>query len=185
MTSEDKKRFEEAGGLAEQERRAGLRFEAWAEYQVRPFGDDSLHWLTSLKRYQLRFRTGTVAIYLSKDYPFQLRHPKHSRDWNAKNLWCCRCEGRCTLCNSHCCVHHKAETTIINKDASDNEKRDAAFLKKQIEQWHAGGLDDPTFYRCTNLDCHRKVCPDCCGKCPVEICQDIQCKVCYPMGYTK
>ncbi len=40
------------------------------------------------------------------------------------------------------------------------------------------GRESPTFIQCTHqTGCGKFVCPDCCGICPDECCQDVQCRV--------
>lgn len=40
------------------------------------------------------------------------------------------------------------------------------------------GKESPTFIQCTHQSgCGRLTCPDCCGVCPDECCQDVQCRV--------
>jgi hypothetical protein len=52
----------------------------------------------------------------------------------------------------------------------------AKEVKEMIETIIPTNTEVQTFLTCTS--CNREVCPDCCGMCPDEACQDIQCRQC-------
>ena len=66
--------------------------------------------------------------------------------------------------------------TMRDSKALPEEKTMNSKLLKKINQWCPNGVDLPTFLQCT--ECTRRVCPGCCGVCPVIPCHDRLCKVC-------
>lgn len=64
------------------------------------------------------------------------------------------------------------------KSSSDCDKAAAAELVQIIEGFGSKVKDMSTFSLCSILGgCGRRVCPDCSGICPTNICRDVQCKV--------
>ena len=130
---------------------------------------------------ELRNMTGTQIVFYSHT-DLRPKHPNHIRKWNAKNIHCTKCEGRCKLCNAPCCVMSKACADSIEFEGQDsdnltNEATEAHQLFKYIKYWvDSNCRDQPTFMECTS--CKEYVCPDCCSVCPVFPCHDRTCRVC-------
>ena len=102
-------------------------------------------------------------------------HPNHNREWDSANLRCTNCLGFCNVCRAPCCVHLEVMHTMRGFNRLPEEKRETAKLLKKIDQWCPEGIDVSTFLQCT--ECNRRVCPDCCGVCPIFPCHDRICKV--------
>ncbi len=127
----------------------------------------------------MRKNTGTeVVLYAESD--LRPKHPNHGRKWNAKNLFCTNCQGKCAVCNAPCCVLMKAIIGMTEIEDQANLKYDedqicqlACSIDSLVGEH---GMDEPTFIRCTQ--CFSFVCPDCCSQCPVYPCHDCTCRVC-------
>ena len=125
---------------------------------------------------QLRQQTDTSLTWVShRNLPYA-HHRKHNRIWCSKNLWCTSCNGICAICSSACCAYRKAWIVFNDQNSLPLEKTQAARLAKDITTWIPVGNDEPVFMRCNG--CKRLVCPMCCSVCPVDLCQDLLCRVC-------
>ena len=96
---------------------------------------------------------------------------------NRDSLRCTVCQGACPVCSDHCCVYSKARNELEKTSPSDSDAQEnAQAILNEINQLIAVGKDEPTFLECT--ECHKLVCPECCGVCPVLLCSDRTCVVC-------
>ncbi|BDD61556.1 hypothetical protein MAP00_006596 [Monascus purpureus] len=128
----------------------------------------------------IRKETGTQVLLLSSKYVTGPRRVGDERLWNSRNLRCAHCLGKCPVCSIACCVYEEARRKMA-KSSSDCDKAAAAELVQIIEGFGSKVKDMSTFSLCSILGgCGRRVCPDCSGICPTNICRDVQCKDCKP-----
>ena len=105
------------------------------------------------------------------------RHPNTGRDWRSRNLRCAGCQWiTCTVCGRACCARAACFYAIENHKESLESLERAKEIKEMIEHIIPTNTEVQTFLTCTS--CKKEVCPDCCGVCPNEACQDIQCRRC-------
>lgn len=77
-----------------------------------------------------------------------------------------------------CCVYETARRVYASPDTEVGQKEETEMLLESILHIGARAKDVSTFSKCTVPGgCGRYVCPECCGACPVGLCNDIQCKV--------
>lgn len=109
----------------------------------------------------------------------QPRHPTTGRGWHSRNLRCTTCsESSCACCSRACCSYRAcmliAESKLTPTDIKDLAISDCIA----IGQCFPFGRESSTFIQCTHgTGCGKFVCPDCCGMCPDDSCQDVQCRV--------
>ncbi|KAK0507411.1 hypothetical protein JMJ35_010449 [Cladonia borealis] len=125
----------------------------------------------------LRCETGTEIIWRDETDPGLTwrNHPNHDREWHSANLRCMGCLGFCNVCRAPCCIYFEAIHIMREVNYLPEEKRETAKLLKRIDQWCPLGVDTPTSLQCT--ECYRRICPNCCGVCPIFPCHDRICKV--------
>ncbi|KAI9370663.1 hypothetical protein BJX61DRAFT_535438 [Aspergillus egyptiacus] len=101
------------------------------------------------------------------------------RAWDHKNLRCITCRGPCAICAGPCCLHSEMQSKVSEYSLPAEEMEKAKRLLKIIEYLGAYAKEADTYSLCSLPGgCGRHVCPSCCGACPNEICQDIQCIDC-------
>lgn len=106
------------------------------------------------------------------------RRVDDSRQWNTVNLRCTTCRGSCPICSVACCRYAEAKQTIADTEAKPEKSDNARQILQKIEGLGSHVKDMSTFSLCSEPGgCGRRVCPSCCGRCPSEMCGDIQCKV--------
>jgi hypothetical protein len=94
------------------------------------------------------------------------------------NLRCTICRGDCPVCGVACCKYEAARRTIANAEYRSEEASNARQILQMIESLKCHVLGMSTLSLCSQPGgCGRHVCPNCCGRCPSEICGDIQCRV--------
>ncbi|KAL3473465.1 hypothetical protein BJX99DRAFT_261254 [Aspergillus californicus] len=100
------------------------------------------------------------------------------RAWHHRNIYCITCRGSCPVCSSSCCVREETRHKLEAEGTSAEQIEQAKNFARIIDFLGPYIKDADTFSLCsTPGGCGRHVCPDCCGVCPSEICQDIQCTV--------
>lgn len=109
----------------------------------------------------------------------QPRHPTTGRGWYSRNLRCTSCSNvMCSCCGRACCSFRACILAAENKASSTDSRKAARDDVAAIVWCFAVGKESPTFIQCTHqTGCGKYVCPDCCGICPDECCQDVQCRV--------
>ncbi|KAI9863109.1 MAG: hypothetical protein M1813_003929 [Trichoglossum hirsutum] len=122
-------------------------------------------------REELGVYTTTYGVYDS--HP---PHPSHHQTWTSKNLRCTTCTVSCGICNATCCKYNEAKIAEREAYLGSEEMVAATRVIRRIQIYLHTGFDLPTFLRCT--ECETLVCPDCCGMCPVKMCQDLKCNKC-------
>lgn len=68
---------------------------------------------------------------------------------------------------------------LQNHKGNPNNLKVAEERMHQITTVFPYGREVSTFLQCTMGDetgCGKRICPDCCGQCPNELCRDIQCR---------
>ena len=119
----------------------------------------------------------------SRDYSIETpypRHPNTARAWHSRNLRCGNCsETACAICSRSCCAYMAATRALeIHKNNPETILETQQRLQ-EINKVFPFGREVPTFLRCTSpTGCGKLVCPDCCGACPDQTCQDVQCRRC-------
>ena len=105
-----------------------------------------------------------------------------NRQWNIVNLRCTTCRGNCPNCSVACCRYAEAKQIIADTEAKPRESDNATQILQIIEGLGSHVKDMSTFSLCSEPGgCGRRVCPNCCGRCPSKICGDIQCMVIFPL----
>lgn len=105
------------------------------------------------------------------------RHPNTSRDWMARNLKCTNCvSAGCAACGRACCAYKSATLGLENHKNNPTGREEAYKRIVDISTVFPYGKEVPTFLECTT--CKKLVCPDCCGMCPIEGCEDLECRRC-------
>ncbi|RAK96899.1 uncharacterized protein BO80DRAFT_483566 [Aspergillus ibericus CBS 121593] len=100
------------------------------------------------------------------------------RAWDYRNIWCTKCYGKCPVCDTFCCVYEELRSVVTDEECDPLLSRDRGRSMGLIEVVGAYVKDTSTFSLCTAPGgCGRHVCPSCCGVCPDDWCQDVQCKV--------
>ena len=109
----------------------------------------------------------------------QPRHPTTGRGWHSRNLRCTSCLDLVCPCCGRACCSFKACGLIVKNDLTPADVRNAATKDVIAIRHHFPvGKESPTFIQCTHeTGCGQFVCPDCCGVCPDDCCQDVQCRV--------
>ncbi|KAL8740966.1 MAG: hypothetical protein Q9190_006379 [Brigantiaea leucoxantha] len=64
------------------------------------------------------------------------------------------------------------------EEFTKGQEMQAKDLFQSITEWSTHPPDLATFMECT--ECHKLVCPDCIGICPVDLCHNRLCRVCRP-----
>ena len=121
-----------------------------------------------------RKETGTEAAFRGLG---DIKHPRHSRAFTSKNLWCTDHEGKCAVCGCGCCalLEHLEH---YNNPVDEEEEVEAKQFAKIVASSTITPSDKPTFIKCP--DCNELVCPECIGVCPLGFCQYMVCKKCKP-----
>jgi hypothetical protein len=105
------------------------------------------------------------------------RHPNTSREWKSRNLKCTTClPACCYVCGRACCAYRAATLGIENHRNNPIGREEAYQRIVDISTVFPYGKEAPTFLECTT--CRKTVCPDCCGRCPVDACGDLECRKC-------
>ncbi|PYI03480.1 hypothetical protein BO78DRAFT_451782 [Aspergillus sclerotiicarbonarius CBS 121057] len=100
------------------------------------------------------------------------------RVWDYRNIWCTKCYGKCPVCDTSCCVYEELRCAVTDEESDPLVSRDRRRTMGLIEMVGAYVKDASTFSLCSVPGgCGRHVCPSCCGMCPDDWCQDMQCKV--------
>lgn len=108
----------------------------------------------------------------------EIKHPLNNRRWLAKNLRCNGCTDDCPICGAKCCRYKAESDTFADPTSSMEARAEAKSNLEKIQLWVPIGKDNKSFIQCNHgSGCGRFVCPECVGRCPTEICQDIQCRV--------
>jgi hypothetical protein len=146
---------------------------------VRQFSSfDKNHVLTQTKILYVRRVTGTEIKPINLLNPKVRRRQGDTRAWNHRNLWCIRCPGPCPVCKGTCCLREEARAKVHDESLEGEDLEKVKRLIEIIEFLGPHAKDADTYSQCSPPDgCRRRVCPDCCGVCPNEICRDIQCMV--------
>ena len=112
----------------------------------------------------------------------QPRHPTTGRAWHSRNLKCTTCSDVSCPCCGRACCSYRACMLIAENDLAPANIRDLAIRDCiAIGQCFPFGRESPTFIQCTHgTGCGKSVCPDCCGICSEDCCQDVQCRVGIP-----
>ncbi|OOF93495.1 hypothetical protein ASPCADRAFT_517081 [Aspergillus carbonarius ITEM 5010] len=98
------------------------------------------------------------------------------RVWDYRNIWCTKCYGECPICDTSCCVYEELRRAISDEESDPLVSRDRGRTMGLIEVVGAYVKDASTFSLCSAPGgCGRHVCPSCCGMCPDDWCQDMQC----------
>lgn len=160
----------------------GDRREGGAEQdRVEQVGALALHTLPLLTSSQIqRLRVRLNAHSYDHDMAnIQPRHPTTGRGWQSRNLRCTSCSDLVCPCCGRACCSFKACGLIVNNDLTPANVRAAASRDVVAISHHFPvGKESPTFIQCTHgSGCGQYVCPDCCGVCPDDCCQDVQCRV--------
>lgn len=104
--------------------------------------------------------------------------PSDGRIWHSKNLRCDRCSSDCCVCRAPCCKWKEAGNVLADDSSKESDKEVAGRLLQLLQEVMPRGVDPTTHVQCsTPGGCGLFACPDCAGRCPTALCQDIQCKV--------
>ena len=104
------------------------------------------------------------------------------RIWHSNNIRCTTCGPDCGVCGVACCEYRAALIVLVDAESTELERTDAIEFIQIMDTVIPHGVDPYTFLRCTtNSGCGRWACPQCCGRCPNPICQDVQCNVRSPL----
>lgn len=124
-------------------------------------------------------------VYEHSDSSWYPKHPETLRSWRSRNLKCVSCEpASCPCCHRTCCAFKSAVMAQENHPKGSKCWKEAAERIQQITAVFPYGREISTFLQCTHSGtgegpgCGKRVCPDCCGMCPIEGCSDIQCRKC-------
>jgi hypothetical protein len=105
------------------------------------------------------------------------RHPNTSREWKSRNLKCTTCLDKCcSICGRACCAYKAATLGAENHKNNPRGYQEAEQRIVDISKVFPYGREAPTFLQCTT--CRKTICPDCCGMCPIENCEDLECRRC-------
>lgn len=109
----------------------------------------------------------------------QPRHPSTGRGWHSRNLRCTSCSNVVCPCCGRACCSFRACVMVAENVLTPAHVREAALKDvAAIVRCFPMGKESPTFIQCTHESgCGRLTCPDCCGMCPDDCCQDVQCRV--------
>lgn len=127
-----------------------------------------------------RLRTRLNVHSFDHDFAnIQPRHPSTGRGWYSRNLKCTSCSDvMCPCCGRACCSFKACVVAAQNELTPLDIKKAALSDIAAINSCFPVGRESPTFIQCTHeTGCGRLVCPDCCGMCPDDCCQDVQCRV--------
>ena len=175
-------RFQLEENAEEDRRRRRMTKQNYVAYRVSPAAREYPTTKADLfmKLHILRKKTKTEIIPWDghDNYP---RHPNHGRKFHCANLWCNQCTDKCARCSASCCVLKATTMTAMSDRVSPLQRADAVALQKEIQNWLATGVDNPTFMDCT--ECKQFVCPKCISICPVEPCCDRLCIGCNPENF--
>ncbi|EAW08862.1 uncharacterized protein ACLA_098040 [Aspergillus clavatus NRRL 1] len=102
-----------------------------------------------------------------------------SKRWDAKSMRCSMCRGDCPVCGKTCCIYSAARCAIVEAKPDTELFRHAKEILQMILARGNTIMGQNKFSLCTTHGgCGRYVCSACWGICPVELCQDVQCKEC-------
>ncbi|KAF7507224.1 hypothetical protein GJ744_010782 [Endocarpon pusillum] len=140
--------------------------------------------LEQIQKLRVRLNAHSYDHDLSDIHP---RHPTTGRGWYSRNLRCTSCSDvMCSCCGRACCSFRACILAAENKASSTDARKAARDDVAAIVWCFAVGRESPTFIQCTHqTGCGKYVCPDCCGICPDECCQDVQCRKCKTHPWAK
>ncbi|KAE8415871.1 hypothetical protein BDV36DRAFT_261658 [Aspergillus pseudocaelatus] len=130
---------------------------------------------------QVRSLTGTEVKTIPPNDSKSPHRVDDSRQWNTVNLRCTACRGNCPICSVACCRYAEAKQIIADTESKPGKSDNATQILQIIEGLGSHVKDMSTFSLCSEPGgCGRRVCPNCCGRCPSELCGNIQCMECKP-----